>query len=156
MIPRNEFLNEIESLLTGAWLTDLSNFSAHLFLHLPQLNWVGFYLSDGKRLRLGPFQGKPACVEIAFDRGVCGKAFSSNEALIVDDVHEFPGHIACDEASRSEMVLPLIVDGKKLGVLDLDAPITKRFTEEDLVLVRDALAVLSARLTKNPPVISWD
>lgn len=127
----NSPLGKLEDYLGSHWLSDLSNFSAYVFHTLPGLNWCGFYLDDGKKLVLGPFQGKPACVEIAYARGVCGAAFTQRKPLIVPDVHEFPGHIACDSASRSEMVVPLLVDGKCLGVFDLDSPELERFTKSD-------------------------
>jgi GAF domain-containing protein len=138
-------LNQLDSLLTGFWLTDLANFSAFFFYELPNINWIGFYLTDGKQLRLGPFSGKPACVEIAFSRGVCGTAFSGDKTLIVPDVHAFPGHITCDPASRSELVIPFRVGGRPVGVLDVDSPILNRFTEEEARLLSDALAILAKR-----------
>jgi L-methionine (R)-S-oxide reductase len=141
-----ELLAELEALLTGFWLTDLANFAAFISTQLKEINWVGFYLSDGRSLRLGPFIGNTACVEIAFDRGVCGASFSKDEALIVKDVQEFPGHIACDPNSRSEMVLPFKVRGQTVGVLDLDAPITDRFQKADLKFVESALDILSAKI----------
>ena len=111
---------------------DLANASALLFFALPDLNWAGFYLSEGERLILGPFQGRPACIEIPFGRGVCGTAAREDRTVLVPDVHLFPGHIACDGASRSEIVVPLHGgDGRVVGVLDLDSPLPARFTEED-------------------------
>ena len=144
---------ELEAYLTGNWLSDLANFSAFAFHQLPNLNWAGFYLSDGKKLFLGPFVGKPACTEIAFHRGVCGAAYSKQQTLLVPDVHEFPGHIACDGASRSEMVLPILAQGKCLGVLDLDSPSPGRFQESDRILVEGWLALLLAKCPelKNSP-----
>lgn len=109
----------------------LSNVSALLYDALPDLNWAGFYLMRGGRLVLGPFQGKPACIHIALDRGVCGAAASQDRVQRVADVHLFPGHIACDCASRSEIVLPLHKDGHVIGVLDIDSPLPGRFTEAD-------------------------
>jgi L-methionine (R)-S-oxide reductase len=122
---------ELEAYLTGHWLTDLANFSAFVFAKVPNLNWAGFYLDNGQKLTLGPFVGKPACTEIRYDRGVCGAAFTQKKPLLVDDVHEFPGHIACDSASRSELVIPIIVNGSVLGVLDLDSPSLARFSSAD-------------------------
>ncbi|MGE3609532.1 MAG: GAF domain-containing protein [Bacteriovoracaceae bacterium] len=142
-------LNELEAYLTGYWPTDLSNFSAYIFHHLPDLNWVGFYLNDGQKLRLGPFHGKPACMEIPFHRGVCGKSFTEKEILLVDDVHEFPGHIACDSASRSEMVFPFYIDGQLAGVLDIDSPTLARFTNQDKEQVKAALQILSTKLENS-------
>jgi GAF domain-containing protein len=124
-------LPELEAYLTGNWLTDMANFSAFVFHVVPQLNWAGFYLFDGTLLRLGPFVGKPACTEIRPGRGVCGVAFSKREALLVPDVHEFPGHITCDFASRSELVLPLLIADSCVGVFDLDSPDFSRFSADD-------------------------
>lgn len=110
---------------------NLANASALLYNELPELNWVGFYLFDGEKLVLNSFQGKPACIEIPLSRGVCGAAASSRETLVVPDVHAFPGHIACDSASNSEIVIPLLVSGKLFGVLDIDSPILNRFDNND-------------------------
>ena len=112
---------------------NLANAAALLWQTLPQLNWAGFYLREGDLLVLGPFQGKPACIEIPFGRGVCGTAAAENRSVLVPDVHAFPGHIACDANSRSELVVPLRQGGQVVGVLDLDSPVTGRFTEEDRV-----------------------
>src|SRR5438552_6038336 len=102
-------------------VANTANMAALLYHGLPELNWAGFYFARGGELGLGPFQGKPACVRIAWGQGVCGTAAARGEALIVADVHEFPGHIACDLASRSELVVPLVKAGRVLGVLDLDS-----------------------------------
>ena len=110
---------------------DLANASALLWQELEDLNWAGFYLLEGGTLVLGPFQGRPACIEIPLGRGVCGTAASRDETLMVPDVHQFPGHIACDCASRSEIVVPLRHEGRVVGVLDLDSPLPGRFTETD-------------------------
>ena len=112
-------------------IANAANIASLIWHSLPELNWAGFYLFDGKELVLGPFMGKPACVRIALGKGVCGTAASSQTAQRVDDVQAFPGHIACDAASRSEIVLPLVRDGKLLGVLDLDSPVTQRFDDAD-------------------------
>ena len=114
-------------------IANLSNASSLLNYFLKDINWVGFYLYEEKtnELVLGPFQGLPACVRIENGKGVCGTAFRGNDIFIVDDVNEFPGHIACDANSKSEIVLPLYKDSKGIGVLDIDAPIYERFTEED-------------------------
>jgi L-methionine (R)-S-oxide reductase len=112
-------------------LANASNMTALLYEALPDLNWVGFYFLHGHELVLGPFQGKVACVRIEMGRGVCGTAAERRETLIVPDVHAFPGHIACDSASRSEIVVPLVKDGRLLGVLDLDSPLPARFDKED-------------------------
>jgi L-methionine (R)-S-oxide reductase len=112
-------------------LANAANLCALLYQMLPEVNWVGFYFLQGSALVLGPFQGKVACVRIAMGRGVCGTAAERREILVVPDVHEFPGHIACDAASRSEIVLPLVQQGRLLGVLDLDSPKLARFDHED-------------------------
>ncbi len=127
---------EIRGLLETTWFTNLSNVSAALMQHLPDLNWAGFYLhAKSEVLQLGPFQGLPACLSMPFTKGVCGKAARERVSVLVDDVHEFPGHIACDARSRSELVIPLVIKteiGERvLGVLDLDSPLPARFTEED-------------------------
>jgi len=114
-------------------LANAANLSAVLYEALPNLNWCGFYFLQGRELVLGPFQGKVACVRIAVGHGVCGTAAERRETLVVEDVHAFPGHIACDAASRSEIVVPLIHDGRLLGVLDLDSPLPARFDQEDSI-----------------------
>ena len=118
-------------------IANLSNVSALLNAHFDQINWVGFYLWDDQdqELVLGPFQGKVACNRIPMGRGVCGSALQQQQTLIVPDVHAFVGHIACDSASRSEIVVPIIIDGHPFGVLDIDAPVTDRFTTEDQALL---------------------
>ncbi len=117
--------------LEDSLVTNLSNASALLGEYLTDINWVGFYYIDGNKLRLGPFQGKTACVTIPIGRGVCGTAAMENKTLRVEDVHAFPGHIACDCASNSEFVVPIRVDGRVVGVLDIDSPLTGRFSPED-------------------------
>jgi GAF domain-containing protein len=112
-------------------LANAANTAALLYEGLPDLNWVGFYFLRGETLLLGPFQGKVACIRIPLGRGVCGTAAQERRTVIVPDVHAFPGHIACDAASRSEIVLPLIRDGVLWGVLDLDSPTPARFDQED-------------------------
>src|ERR1039457_1022024 len=114
-------------------LANAANMSALLFRTLPDLNWVGFYFLQGGELVLGPFQGKVACVRIAVGQGVCGTAAKRRETVVVPDVHAFPGHIACDAASRSEIVVPLVQQGRLLGVLDIDSPQLARFDQEDAV-----------------------
>lgn len=123
-----------EGLLAGERdrIANAANFSALLFHALPGLNWCGFYLFDGRELVVGPFQGRPACVRIPVGKGVCGTAAASRQTQRVDDVHAFPGHIACDAASRSEIVVPLIdAAGNLVGVLDLDSPQPARFDADD-------------------------
>lgn len=108
-----------------------SNISAIIKAVLPDLNWAGFYFVKGEELVLGPFQGLPACTRLQRDKGVCAKAWREKKPVRVDDVDSFPGHVACDSASKSELVLPLIKDGEVIGVLDLDSPILNRFSQED-------------------------
>lgn len=124
---------QIQELLeTEPWyVAACGNISAVLMDQLPDLNWAGFYILRGDRLTVGPFQGKPACIHIPVGKGVCGTAIRENRVINVPDVHLFPGHIACDGASRSEIVLPLHAEGKPIAVLDLDSPLPARFTAED-------------------------
>ena len=133
MADYEQLLLQAEGLLDGKdWsITTLSNAAALLYDALEDLNWAGFYLLREGELQLGPFQGKVACTHIAVGKGVCGTAVSTDRVQRVYDVHEFPGHIACDSASNSEIVVPLHVDGKIFGVLDIDSPSIGRFTEED-------------------------
>ena len=128
-----QLLAQAEGLMAGEpdRIANAANLSALLFNTLPDLNWAGFYLYDGTELVVGPFQGLPACVRIPLDKGVCGAAASTRQTQRVDDVHAFPGHIACDAASRSEIVIPLIKDGVLIGVLDIDSPEPGRFDADD-------------------------
>ncbi|WP_162046399.1 GAF domain-containing protein [Vibrio taketomensis] len=114
-------------------VANLANISALLNMELEDINWVGFYLMDGEELVLGPFQGKPACVRIPLGKGVCGTAAATNQVQRVYDVHEFEGHIACDAASNSEIVIPFSINGNMMGVLDIDSPNIGRFSEEDQI-----------------------
>jgi len=137
-------------------LANAANTAALLYQALPDLNWVGFYFLRGETLVLGPFQGKVACIRIALGRGVCGTAAHERRTVIVPDVHAFPGHIACDAASRSEIVLPLIQDGALYGVLDLDSPVPARFDQDDAEGLTTAVEVLLkhsdlSRLVELPP-----
>ncbi|MGE8034811.1 GAF domain-containing protein [Lysinibacillus sp. KCTC 33748] len=129
----NTLAKQLDALLTGESdrIANLSNASALLNQFLPNINWVGFYVLQGEQLVLGPFQGLPACVRIPIGRGVCGTAVSKAETMVVKDVHDFPGHIACDAASQSEIVIPLKKEGEVIGVLDIDSPIVNRFSKED-------------------------
>ena len=129
---------QLTALIDGVpYLTaNLANASALLNSALKEINWVGFYFLEGDILVLGPFQGNPACVEIKSGNGVCGTAVAKDEIQLVKNVHEFPGHIACDSASNSEIVIPIHANGKVIGVLDIDSPVLARFDEED----RDGLA----------------
>ena len=113
------------------FIANAANTSALLFHALPDLNWAGFYILKLGELVLGPFQGKPACIRIAPGKGVCGTAAAEQRTVVVEDVHSFPGHIACDAASRSEIVVPVVSDGRLAGVLDVDSPIPGRFDDED-------------------------
>jgi len=128
-----ELLEQSRALLAGERdrTANAANLAALLFHTLPDLNWAGFYWLRGAELVLGPFQGKPACVRIAVGKGVCGTAVAERRTIVVPDVNAFPGHIACDSASRSELVVPVAHAGSILGVLDLDSPRPGRFTEED-------------------------
>ena len=137
MTDYDRLTEELRALTDGVEhkIANLANASALIHERLEDLNWAGFYLMEGGRLVLGPFQGRPACIEIAVGKGVCGTAVKEGKTQLVPDVHLFPGHIACDAASESEIVVPIRKDGKPVGVLDLDSPNKGRFTEED----RDAL-----------------
>jgi len=139
---------QLEALLADErdFVANAAQFAAFLFHELDDLNWAGFYLNKGEQLVLGPFQGKVACVRIPFGRGVCGAAASSWQSQRVDDVHAFPGHIACDSASNSELVVPLVKDGRLIGVLDLDSPSAARFSPDDQAGVERLVAIF-LRLT---------
>ncbi|MCU6602374.1 GAF domain-containing protein [Peribacillus frigoritolerans] len=127
-------------------IANLSNAAALLNQFLDEINWVGFYLYEEDQLILGPFQGLPACVRIPMGKGVCGTSAATEKTLRIEDVHQFPGHIACDAASRSEIVIPLMKDGKLLGVLDIDSPITDRFDEMDQQGLEKFAEILSNHL----------
>ncbi len=138
---------QTEALISGVpyRIANLANVSALIFDTLEDLNWAGFYLLEGETLVLGPFQGKPACIEIPVSRGVCGAAVREDRSQLVPDVHAFAGHIACDSASRSELVVPLHQNGAVIGVLDLDSPSLARFTEAD----REGMERLARVLEQN-------
>jgi len=125
-------------------VANLAQFSALVYQSVPDLNWAGFYLARGEELVVGPFQGKVACVRIPFSRGVCGACARSREIQRVEDVHAFPGHIACDSASRSELVLPIVAGGRLVGVFDLDSPTAARFDEDDARGFAAAVEVVAA------------
>lgn len=129
-------------------IANLANASALIYESLEDLNWAGFYLLEGETLVLGPFQGRPACIEIPMGRGVCGTAAQTGQTQLVPDVHLFPGHIACDSASNSEIVVPLRIDGKVVGVLDLDSPWPGRFTNEDQAGLEAVGEIVSQMLTR--------
>lgn len=127
-------------------IANMANLSALIWQALPDLNWAGFYRNVGGTLVLGPFQGKAACIRIPFGRGVCGAAAATRETQLVADVHAFPGHIACDADSRSELVVPIVHQGELVGVLDLDSPLPARFDEEDAAGCAELIQRLSGRL----------
>ena len=141
-------LTQMQGLLHGEHdrIANAANFSALVFHALDGLNWCGFYFFDGTELVVGPFQGKPACVRIALGKGVCGTAAATRQTQVVEDVHAFPGHIACDAASRSEIVVPLYDDDRLIGVWDVDSPLPARFDEEDRVGMERLCAVFLAAL----------
>lgn len=127
-------------------IANMANTSALLWQALPDLNWAGFYRNLSEELVLGPFQGKAACIRIPFSRGVCGAAARSRQTQLVDDVHAFPGHIACDAASRSELVVPIVHAGRLIAVLDLDSPLPSRFDAEDAAGCEALMALLASRI----------
>lgn len=135
--------SQVRSLLEGErdFIAGAANFTSLLFHSLPDLNWCGFYLSKGHELVLGPFQGKPACVRIPIGKGVCGTAAEQRNTLLVDNVHEFPGHIACDGDSNSEIVVPLVKHQRLVGVLDLDSPLRARFDDDDAKGLNELVAI---------------
>ena len=145
MISQAEGMLEAEPWYVAAF----SNLSALIKETLPELNWAGFYFADENGLTVGPFQGKPACIHIAPGKGVCGTAVARKETVVVPDVHAFPGHIACDSASASEIVIPLCRDGKVAAVLDIDSPVKDRFSPAD----RDGLEALARKKEER---VSWN
>ncbi|MFW6270392.1 MAG: GAF domain-containing protein [Bacillota bacterium] len=145
----------LSSLLSAEedWLANLSNTAALIYHNLPQINWAGFYLYHQKEseLVLGPFQGLPACVRIKIGNGVCGTAFQAEKTILVKDVHKFPGHIACDPASSSEIVIPLKIDDQKImGVLDIDSPVKARFNRIDQKYLEKAAEILLQNTNIKP------
>ncbi len=153
-----ESLKELDALLTGRWLTDLSNTAAFLNSRFTDINWIGFYLAEDhnqqspQTLWLGPFQGLPACTMIPFSKGVCGAAATQQKTLRIADVDNFPGHIVCDSRSRSELVVPMIVNNNVIGVLDIDSATMNRFNEEDQAFFEKAVQILLSK-TILPSVI---
>ncbi|MFB5268573.1 GAF domain-containing protein [Paenibacillus enshidis] len=131
-------------------IANLANASSLLSHFLQDVNWTGFYLFDGKELVLGPFQGLPACIRIPLGRGVCGTAAAERRTIVVEDVHKFPGHIACDAASNSEIVVPLVKDGELIGVMDIDSPLKGRFDSVDQAFLEQFADILLSQL-QNPP-----
>ncbi|AYU55480.1 GAF domain-containing protein [Staphylococcus piscifermentans] len=130
-------------------ITLLSNTSALLNDNIPEINWLGFYLIEDNQLILGPFQGRPACTPIQLGKGVCGTSAEKDITQRIDDVHAFPGHIACDARSQSELVIPMHRDGKVIGLLDIDAPIKNRFSKEDQEGLEAIMAVLEKQIAKT-------
>lgn len=149
-----DLAGQIDALLAGESdvMANLANAAAAIYHTLPELNWAGFYVLRGRELVLGPFQGKPACVRIPVGKGVCGAAAEQRRAILVPDVHAFPGHIACDSASQSELVIPLIREKTLIGVLDLDSPRLARFDALDQAGCEALVAVIVRHLTSAPPV----
>lgn len=139
---------ELSALISGVphKIANLANAASLLYNSLPDLNWAGFYLMEDGQLVLGPFMGKPACIEIAVGRGVCGTAVKENKTQLVYNVHEFPGHIACDSASNSEIVVPLRKNGVIIGVLDIDSPSIGRFTESDRIGLEAFAAIVEGNI----------
>lgn len=145
-------MKQLQHLIEGEkdWLANLANSSAHLFHTLGRVNWVGFYLLKQGELVLGPFLGKPACVRIPIGKGVCGTAVAKNETQLVANVHQFPGHIACDSETRSEIVIPIRVDDQMIGVLDIDSPELDRFSAEDQTYLEQYVDYLIANTDWTP------
>ena len=147
---KTEFYQDLAAQLTGLLgderdrIANAANMSAFLFMSVPDLNWAGFYFLAGGELIVGPFQGKPACVRIAVGEGVCGTAVEERRSILVEDVHAFPGHIACDAGSESELVVPLVKNGEIIGVLDLDSPRLARFDAEDQAGIEILAAIFAA------------
>ncbi|WP_255452119.1 GAF domain-containing protein [Sporosarcina sp. ANT_H38] len=147
-VKYQQLTSQLDALLTGEKniYANLSNTSALLNQFFDRVNWVGFYLMDESELVLGPFQGLPACIRIPLGKGVCGTAAETKKSIIVPDVNAFPGHIACDAASQSEIVIPIIKDGVLLGILDIDSPELNRFTEADQAGLEQLVEVLVKHL----------
>lgn len=142
-----EILATVKHITDGesSLIANCANTASVLFHSIADINWAGFYLFDGSELVLGPFHGKPACIRIALGRGVCGTAAQERQTTVVPDVEAFPGHIACDAASRSEVVVPMIRNGQLVGVLDVDSPLPERFSSDDVNLLQEVVAVLMSR-----------
>ncbi|MBO5222745.1 MAG: GAF domain-containing protein [Clostridia bacterium] len=148
MVDYSVLCGQLRALVEGVphVTANLANAAALLYHTLPDLNWAGFYLLEGDTLILGPFQGKPACIEIPMGRGVCGSAAAENKTQLVPDVHQFPGHIACDSASNSEIVIPLHKEGCVFGVLDIDSPRLDRFSQADRVGLEEFARILESNI----------
>lgn len=151
MQNRSLLVRQLAALTDGVphLVTNLSNAAALLYDSLEGLNWAGFYLMRQGKLILGPFQGKPACTEIALGKGVCGTAAAENKTQRVPDVHQFPGHIACDSASNSEIVIPIRVNGRVVGVLDIDSPLFDRFSQADQAELEEFVGVIEGIWKEN-------
>ena len=147
-LQQADLLQGLSSLIEGIPypISNLSNAAALLWQYLTDINWAGFYLMEDGTLILGPFQGKPACIQIPVGKGVCGTAVAQNAVQLVPDVHLFPGHIACDSASQSEIVIPMYKNGEIYGVLDIDSPIKNRFSKEDQILLEAFVRILESGL----------
>ena len=143
-----ELIMQVDALTAGVpyLVANLANVSAVIWQEMERINWAGFYLMEGGSLVLGPFQGKPACIEIPVGKGVCGTAVAERKTQLVEDVHQFPGHIACDCASNSEIVVPMYKNGEVFGVLDIDSPYYARFSEEDQAGMEELVRVLERNL----------
>ena len=143
-----DLIKQVDALTKGVphLVANLANVSAAIWQEMDRINWAGFYLMEGGKLVLGPFQGKPACIEIAVGKGVCGTAVAERKTQLVEDVHQFPGHIACDCASNSEIVVPIYKNGEVFGVLDIDSPYYARFTAEDQAGMEELVRVLERNL----------
>jgi GAF domain-containing protein len=135
MLPYDDLLSDLRGLYEGERdpIANAANTAATIWQHLPDINWAGFYFLKGGELVLGPFHGKPACVRIALGKGACGTAAARKKTVVVPDVHKFPGHIACDSASNSEIVVPLVRKRRLIGVLDIDSPSLNRFADADRI-----------------------
>ena len=146
----NEILQILPSLIKDNTydITILANTSALLYEKLDNLNWVGFYLNKNETLLLGPFQGKVACTKIPFNKGVCGKCATTKETILVPNVHEFKGHIACDSASNSEICVPIIINNKFYGLLDIDSPLINRFNNTDKTNLEEIVKIITNELEK--------
>ena len=144
----NELIGQVEALTKGVphKIANLANAAAAIWQAMENINWAGFYLMEEGKLVLGPFQGKPACIEIPVGKGVCGTAVAERKTQLVEDVHQFPGHIACDSASNSEIVVPIYQKGEVFGVLDIDSPYYARFSAEDQAGLEELVRVLERNL----------
>ncbi|MGS2720151.1 GAF domain-containing protein [Paraglaciecola aestuariivivens] len=148
----SELAQQVEAIVSGETdlIANMANISAILYWQLTEVNWAGFYLHKEQQLVLGPFHGQPACIRIPIGKGVCGTAVSENQVMLVEDVHEFSGHIACDAASNSEIVLPVRHNNQIVAVLDIDSPVVGRFDQDDQQGLETIVAILEKTLLTNP------